>query len=152
MSAHLPQQWLDKADEDLVVARLVFQENHFAHTCFLSQQSIEKALKAYLIAETNKYPRTHKLVDLLQLCLAREPEFLQFQADCVSVDQYYIPTRYPDGIPGSLPSGLPNAKQAQKAMSAADAILQYVVKCLSPAEDSRQDAVQAYKDDANGSK
>ncbi len=137
MSANLPQQWLDKASEDLVVARLVFQENHLAHTCFLSQQSVEKALKAYLIAETNQYPRTHKLVDLLQKCLAIESGFSQFLAACVSVDQYYIPTRYPDGTPGGLTSGLPSAEQSQKAMKVADEILQYVVKCLPPAEGSQ---------------
>ena len=48
MSTNLPQQWFDRAREDLQVARLVLQEKHFAHTCFLAQQCIEKSLKAYL--------------------------------------------------------------------------------------------------------
>jgi HEPN domain-containing protein len=119
MSVNLPQQWLDKAAEDLVVAQLVLVENHLAHVCFLSQQCIEKAFKAYLIAKINQYPRTHKLVDLLQQCIGLDSNFSQFLADCISVDQYYIPTRYPDGTPGGLPSGLPTMAQAQKAVTAA---------------------------------
>ena len=43
MSANLPQQWSDRAREDLQVARLVLQERHFAHICFLAQQCIEKS-------------------------------------------------------------------------------------------------------------
>lgn len=46
MSASLPKQWFEKATEDLAVARLVFKEGHTAHACFLSQQCIEKSLKA----------------------------------------------------------------------------------------------------------
>ena len=55
MSTNLPQQWFDRAREDLQVARLVLQEQHFAHTCFLAQQCIEKSLKAYLLAKANTY-------------------------------------------------------------------------------------------------
>lgn len=130
MSANLSQQWLAKAAEDLTVAQLVLPENHLAHVCFLSQQCIEKALKAYLIAKINQYPRTHKLVDLLQQCMGIDPNFSQFLADCISVDQYYLPTRYPDATPGGLPSGLPTMTQAQKAITAADQILQHVTNHL----------------------
>lgn len=126
MSDTLPKQWLDIATEDLTVANLVFAEEHFAHACFLSQQSIEKSLKAYLIARANSYPRTHNLVILLNQCEVLEPEFSQFRTDCIVVDQYYVPTRYPDGIPGGLPTGLPTQHQAQRAITAAESILQFV--------------------------
>jgi HEPN domain-containing protein len=56
MSASQPKQWLEKAAEDLTVARLVLKEQHTAHACFLSQQCIEKSLKAYLLAKSNTYP------------------------------------------------------------------------------------------------
>lgn len=73
MSANLPDQWLSRATEDLVVARLVLREDHAAHACFLSQQCIEKALKAFLLKRTNLYPRTHKLIDLANECAKAEP-------------------------------------------------------------------------------
>ncbi len=132
MSANLLQRWLDKATEDLIVARLVLQEEHTAHACFLSQQCIEKSLKAYLIAKTNDHPRVHKLVDLLDKCVAIEPGFAQFLSDCTRVDQYYIPTRYPDGVPGSLPEGMPSKTQAAQAITAAEQIMQFVAGQLAP--------------------
>ena len=130
MNANLPQQWLDKATEDLTVAQLLFQERHFAHVCFLSQQCIEKALKAYLIAKLNEYPRIHNLTDLLNRCVSIEPGFSQFATDCARVDQYYIPTRYPVGVPGGLSSGQPSPSQAEAAIDAAEYILQYVINQL----------------------
>ena len=108
MSANLPQQWLDRASEDLTVARLVLKEGYSAHACFLAQQAIEKSLKAYLLAKTSSYPRAHKLVDLVAACETIQLDFAQFRDNCIIVDQYYIPTRYPNGIPGGLPNGLPN--------------------------------------------
>ena len=130
MSANLPRQWLEKATEDLTVACLVFREGHLAHTCFLAQQSIEKSLKAYLLDKSNTYPRTHKLVDLLGECENLEPTFSQFRSDCLIVDQYYIPTRYPDGIPGGLPGGSPGQTEARESVEAAERVLQFVTKRL----------------------
>jgi HEPN domain-containing protein len=126
MSANLSRRWVDQATEDLVVARLLLREEHVAHACFLSQQCIEKALKAYLIAKANEYPRTHGLVTLLNLCVSLDAAFDQFQDDCGIVDQYYIPTRYPEGVPG----GLPGEAEASEAITAAETILQFVTTKL----------------------
>jgi HEPN domain-containing protein len=116
MSEQLPQQWLNIATEDHIVAQLVLDEEHFSHACFLAQQCMEKSLKAYLIATTNQYPRVHNLVDLLTLCIAIDSNFAQFAAACALVDKYYIPTRYPAGIPGGLANGPPSKKQAEQAI------------------------------------
>lgn len=130
MIANFPQQWLDRATEDLTVARLVLREDHLAHACFLSQQCIEKSLKAYLIAKINEYPRTHLLVDLLNQCAALESTFLQFLAECTTVDQYYIPTRYPDSTPGGRPFGMPSHAEATESITAAETILRFVTSQL----------------------
>ena len=126
MNAGLTQQWLDRASEDLVVARLVHMEGHASHACFLAQQCMEKALKAYLLAKTNTYPRAHKLVDLLAQCEKQLHEFAQFRETCILVDQYYIPTRYPNGVPGSIAEGLPGDREADEAIEAADNVLRFV--------------------------
>jgi HEPN domain-containing protein len=126
MSASLPKQWLEKATEDLAVARLVFKEGHTTHACFLSQQCIEKSLKAYLLFKANEYPRTHKLVDLLKGCEPFDSALSQFLPDCTIVDQYYVPTRYPDGIPGGTASGIPSETEAKEAILAAEKILQFL--------------------------
>jgi len=128
MSANLPRQWLERANEDLIVARLVLEEQHTAHACFLSQQCAEKSLKAFLIAKINNYPRTHRLVDLLGECRKHDPQFSDFQSDCIVIDQYYIPTRYPDAIPGTSPTGAPSRDEAEEAIASAGRILQFVTK------------------------
>ncbi len=133
MKESLPQQWLDRADEDLTVARLVFREHHFSHACFLAQQCIEKTLKAFLLARKNSYPRAHKLVDLLSECVAIVPELSGFRDDCLVIDQYYVPTRYPNGVPGSLPGGLPTNKEAAEAIASAGNILSVILRQLGSA-------------------
>ena len=130
MSVNLHQLWLDKAETDLIVARLVLVEGYYAHDCFFSQQCMEKAMKAYLLDQSGKYPRTHRLVDLLTECVNFEPSFSKFQADCVIVDQYYIPTRYPDAIPGSLPGGSPNEVEAKEAVDIAEVVFKFVKPLL----------------------
>lgn len=126
----LPKQWLDKATEDLTVARLVLNEGLTAPACFHSQQCIEKSLKAYLLAKSNTYPRVHKLVDLLDLCRQIDSTFAQFLSDCARVDEYYVPTRYPEGIAGGLPGGTPSAHAADRAITAAQTILDFVIRQL----------------------
>jgi len=126
MSASLFRQWLNRATEDLAVAQLVRREGHTAHACFLSQQAIEKVLKAYLLAKANEYPRLHKLDELLNACVALDPAFSAFLADCIMVDQYYIPTRYPDSIAGIGPGGVPTEAMADQAIAAAENILNFV--------------------------
>jgi HEPN domain-containing protein len=130
MSASLPQQWLDKATEDLIVARLVLTERHTDHACFLAQQCIEKALKAYLLDRTGSYSRTHKLVDLLVECESYDAEFAPFLADCITVDQYYIPTRYPDSVAGIALGGMIDPAVAEEAVDAAEVILRFVTDRL----------------------
>jgi HEPN domain-containing protein len=123
MSVNPAQPWLDKASEDLIVARLVLAEQHFAHACFLSEQCIEKSFKAFLIARTNNHPRTHKLVDLLNDCQIHDPGLGIFLPDCIVVDQYYVPTRYPDALPGTTATGTPSRIEAEEAIAAAEKIL-----------------------------
>ena len=112
------------------MARLVLQERHYTHACFLSQQCIEKALKAYLLEKACAYPRVHKLVDLLTECEMLDSAFGAYRADCIVVDQYYIPTRYPDGVPGGLSGGLPGETEAREAFTAADEIFRFVAAKL----------------------
>ncbi len=130
MNSDFPRQWLAKAGDDLAVAGMSLKAEYFSHACFLSQQCIEKALKAYVIAKARTYPRIHNLVDLLERCEALDSAFAQFRADCEKVDEYYIPTRYPAGIPGAKPTGMPSAEDAKEAIAAAENILNFVKEKL----------------------
>lgn len=36
------------------------------------------------------------------------------------LDRFYIPTRYPDALPGSIPEGLPSGAEAREAVDTAE--------------------------------
>ncbi|MCB0185655.1 MAG: HEPN domain-containing protein [Caldilineaceae bacterium] len=133
----MPKQWLERAVEDLVVAQLLLDEEHFSHACFLSQPSMEKAPKALLLHVTGACPRTHRLVDLLIEAATSEQSLLNLLADCAIVDQYYFPTRYPDSLPGGLATGLPGKVEAREAVEIAERLLTAITPKL-PQENERE--------------
>lgn len=42
------------------------------------------------------------------------------------LNRYYIPTRYPDTLPGSLPEGLPDKEHANKALKALKRVMNFI--------------------------
>jgi len=46
--------------------------------------------------------------------------------DLLVLENYYIPSRYPDATPGSLPEGLPGREDAERALAAAQGISELV--------------------------
>lgn len=62
------RNWLYFAEEDARAATIMMREEIFNKVCFLSQQCVEKALKAFLLSQRNLPRKTHKLIELLALC------------------------------------------------------------------------------------
>lgn len=130
---NLPEEvlnWLYFSDEDSLSSNIMMREKIYNKVCFLSQQTIEKCLKAYLLNRGKEIKRTHKIVDIISECSAIDKGFSQFEDDAVEIDRYYIPTRYPDAVVGSLPEGLPRETDAKSAKEIADRIQEYVKKKL----------------------
>jgi len=46
------------------------------------------------------------------------------------LDRFYIPTRYPDALPGMLPDGLPGARDAREALGMAQQTLERIRRAL----------------------
>lgn len=44
--------------------------------------------------------------------------------DLLNLDDFYIPTRYPDALPGMLPEGLPLRSDAEEAVRLARTLLE----------------------------
>jgi HEPN domain-containing protein len=124
----LAEQWLSFARDDLRVATLVLSEGIYHQTCFHAQQCVEKALKGVLVHEEGRAPRTHAITDPVSLLT------VDFVADLVDelgdLDDYYIPTRYPDALPGMLPEGLPGKPEAEQAVALAESVLKRAVDWL----------------------
>ena len=112
-----------EGEEDLSFAQLGIRENYFAQACFLSQQVAEKSLKAFLLSNGRSFPRVHKIVELAKLCSELSADLEPLKTNLRLLDEFYIPTRYPDAIPGGLAEGLPTVDDAKLAVETAGKVL-----------------------------
>lgn len=121
------QRWLDYAKDDLAFAKSGLEDGYFAHVCYLSHQCMEKAFKGFLVAQEKQYPKSHDLVRLYKLCGSLE--WLGDIVDDLSFASLaYIPMRYPDALPGTLPDREPSEKDAKLFLGLAEKILTLVGK------------------------
>ena len=130
----LHKKWIAKAEDDLQFAKVGLEDQFYSQVCFLSQQVIEKALKGFLVSKERLYPKTHKLIELKKLCADVLSNLEEFEDSLRIVDEYYIPSRYPDGVPGSLKDGLPDRKNAEEALETVEGILDLVKNKLEQEE------------------
>jgi len=122
------ERWLLFAHQDLRMAEMAMEEGLYNQVCFHAQQCAEKAIKGLLAHQQKIPPRTHRLADLLGLL---EPDpFAEDRIEILLLDRFYLPTRYPDALPGSLPEGLPDAQDAQEALIIARKVLTQVKQLL----------------------
>lgn len=129
------RRWLAFAQEDLRMAELAMEEGLFNQVCFHAQRAVEKALKALLARSGESVPRTHHLADLWQRLSEAARDALAPLRDAVlDLDRFYLPSRYPDALPGILPEGLPGKEQAEKALRTGRSILEHVRAGLKGAE------------------
>ena len=63
--------------------------------CYLCQQSVEKILKAYSIAQGEPFKKTHDLDSALKLCIKHDARFSAFEDICPVLTEYATATRYP---------------------------------------------------------
>ena len=118
------RELLESAEEDLKLAKVSLRLGYYKHACFLSQQAVEKFLKAYLLYKINKYPFIHDITKLINLCKNLEEDFellLRINAD--KLDKYYIGTRYP-------PLLKVTKENAKEAVEIADKVRDFVLKKL----------------------
>lgn len=130
-------RWLQQADEDLLTAsRLVEMERHYA-ACFFSQQAAEKAAKAVLYCRGGKAVWGHSVAELWREVAAGDSALVKLQAVAAHLDTYYIPTRYPDALPGGVPAHAYDSESAERAISAATTIIETCRMLLRTSEDDR---------------
>lgn len=96
-------RWLRQAEHDLEFARMALREGFFSQTCFISQQVAEKALKALLYHRGERAVLGHSLMDLLERLREQAPGVDALREAAGILDQYYVSTRYPNGLPGGVP-------------------------------------------------
>lgn len=94
----LDAKWIGFAENDYRTAEILFREGIWNQVCFHSQQAAEKYLKSSIAVENR--PRSHKIATLVPLSCLELPK--ELEREILLLDRFYIPTRYPDALPGSL--------------------------------------------------
>ena len=119
-------RWLEQAREDLKWAELLAREGGFHVACFLAQQVAEKALKAYLYGAGEAVVLGHSVERLCEAAAERDHSFRHRAAAWAILDGYYVPTRYPNSLPGSIPAHVYSRPVAQEAVALAREVVGFV--------------------------
>jgi HEPN domain-containing protein len=130
-SQHEADRWWLTASEDLDAANILHEAGKFSHACFLAQQSAEKAMKALWFAADND-PWGHSIQKLVMDYPSQNR--LQPLEDWISnaayLDKFYIPARYPNGLPDLTPSQVYISQDAEQAISKANFFLEQTRKLI----------------------
>jgi HEPN domain-containing protein len=116
------ERWLLTAEEDLEAARLLMAGGMYPQCCFLTQQSAEKAVKAmwYML---DAEPWGHSVQRLLEEFPRKRAVSERWIEKAALLDKFYIPTRYPNGLPDLTPGQVYRLKDAESGLEAADTLL-----------------------------
>lgn len=136
------ERWLRQAQYDRQAALANLDLGYHAWACFLSQQSAEKALKAFLYDRGEGPVIGHSTLGLLGRCAEIDNAFDGLSDDCKRLDQFYIPTRYPSGLPGGVPHEFFDESHSAVAIAALTNIITVVVNMLDPLMQDRGDDLQ----------
>jgi HEPN domain-containing protein len=122
---HQAERWLLTAEEDIKAAQTLLKAKMYAQACFYAQQSAEKAVKSlwYLI---DAEPWGHSVQRLLSEFPERSKitNFDRWIEQGALLDKFYIPTRYPNGLPDLTPGQVYRLEDARRGLDAARALLE----------------------------
>lgn len=128
-------RWLAHAEDELEDADDLRNRGRFYLALFHFQQATEKALKAYLYSEvvSGEVFYTHSVDDLLRMALEIDSDFNGVMS-AKNLDRYYIPTRYPNALPGGVPSEyFDDPEECKEAMELARGVVELVEKKIRDA-------------------
>ena len=99
------REWVRYATSDLLLAETVPSSGVLLeHLCFHAQQSVEKAIKAVLIADGVIPPRTHNVARLIGMVRESGRAFPDDLRDSEGLTPYSVLSRYPADF-GELDEG-----------------------------------------------
>lgn len=128
------KRWHQTASEDLTASKALYQSGHYAQACFYSQQCAEKAVKALWLM-LGEDPWGHSIQKLIQDFPRKEllKEYKQWVEYGAFLDKFYIPTRYPNGLPDLTPGQVYRREDAQQAIEKAEYFVEQSKQLLEQA-------------------
>lgn len=113
------RRWLEQAEADLHWTEHLAEEGGYHLACFLAQQVAEKALKAFLYGQGEEIVLGHSVERLCDAARRYDEDFADLGRELSLLDGYYLTTRYPNSLPGGIPSNVYNASAAREAAALA---------------------------------
>jgi len=95
------QQWIDKGNDDFRSAEYLSTMHHpipIEIICFHCQQSSEKYLKGFLFFHDMEPPKTHNLIELMEMCEKINSGFSRLLPQLNVLTDYSVIPRYPNQI------------------------------------------------------
>jgi HEPN domain-containing protein len=128
-------RWLTTAQDDLDSAVILRKNGKFAHSCFHAQQAGEKAIKAlWYLADADPWGHSiMKLIDDLEnVDLKLHGRLKSLSRLGMVLDRFYIPTRYPNGLPDITPDAAFTDEDADTCIEHSGKIIETVHSILTP--------------------
>lgn len=125
------KRWYLQGKRDLRTAFRNRENEDYEVSCFLNQQAAEKLLKAFLYWKGERAVIGHSTFKLAKKCEEYEKEFSELFRSCQQLDLFYIPTRYPNGIPEGSPFEFFSDDNACVAQESAGKVVGIIDKYLS---------------------
>lgn len=118
--------WFRQAKTDLLWGKSSLESGFFPQACFVAQQTAEKALKALCYYRDYDLVKSHSARRIAEALNINGP----IREAAQVLDQYYIPARYPDGLPDGAPEDYFTEAQAKQALLYAERIVETVASEL----------------------
>lgn len=124
-------RWFEQSEADRIGAQLLFDGGSYHLSCFIGQQVAEKALKGFIYSQGEEFVVGHSVEALCRWASEFDPDFESLKENVAPLDAYYIPTRYPNGLPDSIPAKIYTRPVAAEVLRMADLVLTLVREKLT---------------------
>jgi len=124
-------RWLAQARADLRAAEASLAAGVHEWSCFQAQQAAEKALKAFWYCNDEE-PWGHSTLRLIEDYPDQEAaaDLTALADNARALDKLYIPTRYPNGLPDSIPADVYTKDEARQAIDKARGIVDAAARLI----------------------
>jgi len=119
----LVQSWLRKAGSDITAADATIRAGVLDAACFHAQQAVEKYFKAFLNNAGVRFPFTHNLSKLVEICAGVDSSFAALTLTVEPLTPYAVELRYDEEF-------WPDKKTAEAAYKSALTVKDFVLDKL----------------------